>query len=87
MHDPIGENASDLEGRLLEIAGIKHDLLSVADPQEKEHREKTLAAIERNLRKNGIHEARPHDTRARQFMPFAALKGYSDMTQEEEERH
>lgn len=87
MHDPVEENDSDLEGRLLEIAELKHVLLNVVDPQEKEHREKTLAAIERNLRKNGIHAARPHDTRARQFMPFAALKGYSDMTQEEEERH
>lgn len=30
------------------------------------------------------HQARPHADRARQFMPFAALKGYYDLVRQEE---
>lgn len=63
---------------------LKEELLAVADPQEKEYRTITLAAIERTLQEKGPHIARAYDSRARQFMPFAALKGYSDMVQQEE---
>ncbi len=65
---------------------VKQDLLSVADPQEKDYRANILAAIERNTKNNGPHKAQPHDSRARQFMPFAALKGYADMVQQEESK-
>ena len=64
----------------------KQDLLSVADPQEKEYRATILAAIERNINNKGSHKAQPHDSRARQFMPFAALKGYADMVRQEESK-
>ena len=66
---------------------LKQNLLSVSDPQELEYRTKILSAIERNMQKNGCHAAQPHDSRARQFMPFAALKGYADMVQQEEDKH
>ena len=66
---------------------LKQELLSVNDPREKEYRITILAAIERNIQTKGAHLAQPHDTRARQFMPFAALKGYADMVQEEKHKH
>ena len=64
---------------------LKHDLLDVSDPQEKEYRQKILEEIEERVAANGPHRARPDSTRARQFMPFAALKGYSEMVQQTEE--
>lgn len=66
---------------------LKQELLCVNSPQEKEYRANILAAIERNVEKYGSHTAQPHDNRARQFMPFAALKGYTDMVQQEENKH
>ena len=66
------------EGSLLPDS-LKQELLCVDSPQEKEYRTSILAAIERNVEK--------HENRARQFMPFAALKGYTDMVQQEENRH
>lgn len=66
---------------------LKQELLCVDSPQEKEYRTSILAAIERNVEKYGSYTAQPHDNRARQFMPFAALKGYTDMVQQEENRH
>ena len=66
------------EGSLLPDS-LKQELLCVDNPQEKEYRANILAAIERNVEKYGSYTAQPHDNRARQFMPFAALKGYTDM--------
>ena len=74
------------EGSLLPDS-LKQELLCVDSPQEKEYRTSILAAIERNVEKYGSYTAQPHDNRARQFMPFAALKGYTDMVQQEENRH
>lgn len=61
---------------------LKDVLLSVKDPCEKERRKIILESIERKLATQGAHRARPGSNRARQFMPFAALKGYSDMVQQ-----
>lgn len=66
---------------------LKQELLSIADPQEREYRMSILSAIERKVEAHGTHQAQPHDNRARQFMPFAALKGYADMVQQEEDNH
>lgn len=66
---------------------LKQELLSVTDPQEREYRMSILSAIERKVEAHGTHQAQPHDNRARQFMPFAALKGYADMVQQEEDNH
>ena len=74
------------EGSLLPDS-LKQELLCVDSPQEKEYRTSILAAIERNVEKFGSYTAQPHENRARHFMPFAALKGYTDMAQQEENRH
>lgn len=66
---------------------LRQELLSMKDPQEREYRANILLAIERKVETYGTHQAQPHDSRARQFMPFAALKGYADMVQQEEDRH
>lgn len=66
---------------------LKQELLSVKDPQEREYRTNVLLAIEQKVKTYGTHQAQPHDSRARQFMPFAALKGYADMVQQEEGKH
>lgn len=66
---------------------LKQELLSVKDPQEREYRANILLAIEQKVETYGTHQAQPHDSRARQFMPFAALKGYADMVQQEEGKH
>lgn len=66
---------------------LKQELLSVKDPQEREYRANVLLAIEQKAETYGTHQAQPHDSRARQFVPFAALKGYADMVQQEEGKH
>lgn len=66
---------------------LKQELLSVKDPQEREYRTNVLLTIEQKVETYGTHQAQPHDSRARQFMPFAALKGYADMVQQEEGKH
>lgn len=66
---------------------LKQELLSVKNPQEREYRTNVLLAIEQKVETYGTHQAQPHDNRARQFMPFAALKGYADMVQQEEGKH
>lgn len=64
-----------------EVPGILDGL----SPWERDYRIATLAAIERHVREEGPHEAKPDPRRARQFMPFAALKGYGDLTRERED--
>ncbi len=49
------------------------------DPFEQAYRRSVLRDIEQRIALHGEHQARPHADRARQFMPFAALKGYEDM--------
>lgn len=46
---------------------------------ERRYRESKLREIEERVRREGPHVARAHANRARQFMPFAALKGYHEM--------
>lgn len=49
------------------------------DPFEQAYRRSVLRDIEQRIALHGEHQARSHADRARQFMPFAALKGYEDM--------
>lgn len=49
-----------------------------------DHREIILRSIEARIQQDGPHVAKPHPNRARQFMPFAALKGYHELAQERE---
>lgn len=52
--------------------------------EETSYRRAKLAEIERRIAKHGKHIARPHADRARQFMPFAALKGYNELAYSKE---
>ncbi len=52
---------------------------------ERDRRIALLRDIEERVRQDGTHVARGHDDRARQFMPFAALKGYHDLVREREQ--
>lgn len=47
-------------------------------------RETILRDIERRIAADGPHIARAHPIRARQFMPFAALKGHHELARSKE---
>lgn len=51
---------------------------------ERDRRVALLRDIGKRVRQDGAHVAQSHDDRARQFMPFAALKGYHDLVRERE---
>lgn len=53
-------------------------------PFEKSRRETLMRDIEKRVETYGKHRAIPHSDRARQFVPFAALKGYEEMAHERE---
>ncbi len=53
-------------------------------PDEAERRERTLAAIAERIVEDGPRVARPGPERGRQFMPFAALRGYEGMVRDVE---
>lgn len=57
---------------------------SSLSPHERERRESILRDIERHVQQEGPHIARQNPNRARQFMPFAALKGYHELARERE---
>lgn len=52
--------------------------------QEREYRSIKLLEIERRIQTDGPHRAVPSAQRARQFMPFAALKGYHELAHSKE---
>lgn len=68
------------------FTALKRDLLEECPLDEREHRDVVLAAIEQKLARQGGRSAQAHRNRARQFMPFAALKGYADMVQQQAEK-
>ena len=51
---------------------------------ERAYRASVLRDIEARVRVDGAHVARAHPERVRQFMPFAALKGYHDLVRDRE---
>lgn len=51
---------------------------------ERTYRETKLRDIEERIRQHGPHVAQAHPSRAKQFMPFAALKGYHQLLAEKE---
>ena len=59
-------------------------LLQNLSKEEREYRQAILEAIERKVSLEGFHRAVSHPERARQFMPFAALKGYEEMVSQQE---
>lgn len=56
-----------------------------SDVFENERRQAILRDIEKRRSLDGPHVARAHPDRARQFMPFAALKGYGELVRDREE--
>lgn len=52
---------------------------------ERAYRSRVLDDIARRVTEEGIHTAIPGDDRGRQFMPFAALKGYDDIVRDSQE--
>lgn len=57
-------------------AGISDD--------EREYRAQVLDDIAKRVATEGVHYAMPGDDRGRQFMPFAALKGFDEIIAEGE---
>lgn len=57
-------------------AGISDD--------EREYRAQVLDDIAKRVAAEGAHHAMPGDDRGRQFMPFAALKGFDEVIAEGE---
>lgn len=64
------------------IARILSDS-SLSQP-EHQRRKGILRAIEEREREDGVYVAQSSPVRARQFMPFAALKGYHELAHERE---
>lgn len=52
---------------------------------ERAYRKRVLDDIARRVAEEGVHTAVPGDNRGRQFMPFAALKGYDDIVRDSQE--
>ena len=56
------------------------------DEREQERRERVLRGIVRRILEDGPRRAMPSPERGRQFIPFAALRGYDEMVAEVERR-
>lgn len=81
LREPLkNESETTLHHQLVRYCGLLSGNLS---KEEKERRQVVLWAIGEKIRNNGAHEACAHSERARQFMPFAALKGYEELIQQE----
>ena len=61
------------------------DIWAGISADERAYRSRVLDDIARRVAEEGIHTAIPGDDRGRQFMPFAALKGYNDIVRDSQE--
>lgn len=67
-------------------AGIPSpDIWAGISADERAYRKRVLDDIARRVAEEGVHAAVPGDDRGRQFMPFAALKGYDDIVRDSQE--
>lgn len=67
-------------------AGIPSpDIWAGISADEHAYRKRVLDDIARRVAEEGVHTAVPGDDRGRQFMPFAALKGYDDIVRDPQE--
>lgn len=67
-------------------AGIPSpDIWAGISADERAYRKRALDDIARRVAEEGVHTAVPGDDRGRQFMPFAALKGYDDIVRDSQE--
>lgn len=69
-----------------QAAGIPSpDIWAGISADERAYRKRVLDDIARRVAEEGVHTAVPGDDRGRQFMPFAALKGYDDIVRDSQE--
>lgn len=67
-------------------AGIPSpDIWAGISADERAYRKRVLDDIARRVAEEGVHTAVPGDDRGRQFMPFAALKGYDEIVRDSQE--
>lgn len=70
----------------IQAAGIPSpDIWAGISADEHAYRKRVLDDIARRVAEEGVHTAVPGDDRGRQFMPFAALKGYDDIVRDSQE--
>lgn len=70
----------------IQAAGIPSpDIWAGISADERAYRKRVLNDIARRVAEEGVHTAVPGDDRGRQFMPFAALKGYDDIVGDSQE--
>lgn len=70
----------------IQAAGIPSpDIWTGISADERAYRKRVLDDIARRVAEEGVHTAVPGDDRGRQFMPFAALKGYDDIVKDSQE--
>lgn len=70
----------------IRAAGIPSpDIWAGISADERAYRKRVLDDIARRVAEEGVHTAVPSDDRGRQFMPFAALKGYDDIVRDSQE--
>lgn len=60
------------------------DMWAGISDDEREYRAQVLDDIAKRVAAEGAHRAIPGDDRGRQFMPFAALKGFDEVIAEGE---
>lgn len=60
------------------------DVWSGISEDEHQYRAQVLDDIAKRVAAEGVHYAAPGDDRGRQFMPFAALKGFDEVIAEGE---
>lgn len=61
------------------------DIWAGISADERAYRKRVLDDIARRVAEEGVHTAVPGDDRGRQFMPFAALKGYDEIVRDSQE--
>ncbi len=70
----------------IQAAGIPSpNIWAGISADERAYRKRVLDNITRRVAEEGVHTAVPSDDRGRQFMPFAALKGYDDIVRDSQE--
>lgn len=79
------EDATPDQETLDAIAGLPHaGSWPDIDDAERRRRERVLWEIALRILEDGPRHATPSPERGRQFMPFAALRGYDEMIREVE---
>lgn len=70
----------------IQTSGIPSpDIWAGISADERAYRKRVLDDIAQRVAEEGVHTAVPGDDRGRQFMPFAALKGYDDIVRDSQE--